>query len=217
MSLQSKLRGRITERLIELHTINYTQVNFTEISKKRAIYFLQGASITSAINVQKLVNEIGMIGREWRYITEVSYTIEFIDELLDDDRRLKAWLEKEAIIGRETKKKYYDSTERQNRTGLSKDFFDEYDRRHLSMTHQLSKFAHASYLSTISNTNRVSRKFDYYQTYEDKEMRKDALWGIFISEAVDCFLAPSATFPLEITIQNELYEYQRQLDTKLFS
>lgn len=213
MRLQDRLQNRVLERLIEIHKLNYAMVNFNIHDRKHAIYFLQGAGITSAINARNLRNQVGMLGREWRYISEVAYLTEYFDELADDSREIFAWFKKNGIIVRKPGKGGSDSSKRQLKSGLDQTHFDKYDSLHKKISNELSLFAHASYISTRGNTKRISRAFDYYHSYDDDADSLEALKGVFVSEAISCFLFPSETFPLLKDHYEELSNYKIILNT----
>jgi|GEM_PF-2588911 len=214
--MQEKLQLRIIDRLIELHKLNMGKVNFDIHDRKHAIYYLQGGAITCAINARKLNNEIGILGREWRFISEISYVVEYFDELDDQSREISAWFTKEAIIDRKPSKKVVDSSIRQQRTGLPEDHFKLFDDSHKGLLHELSKFAHPSLPSVSANSTTLTHKFDYYQTYDEDPKQREALKGIFVSEAINCFIAPSKSLPLSKEEFSELLNYKTSLNTKLF-
>jgi hypothetical protein len=216
MSMQERLQLRIIDRLIELHKLNMNRVNFDVQDRKQAIYFLQGGAITCAINARKLTNEVGILGREWRFISEIAYVIEYFDELNDRSREITAWFTKDAIIDRKPSKKTVDSSLRQQKTGLPEDHFRQFDDSHKSLLRELSKFAHPSFPSVRANSTTITHQFDYYQTYDDDPGQREALRGIFISEAINCFLGPSKSLPLNSDQFSELLNYKISLNTKLF-
>jgi hypothetical protein len=214
--MQSKLQQRVIERLIELHKINFNNVDFSSHNRAQAIYYLQGGAITSAINVSKLDAQVGIIGREWRFISEISYLVEYFDELDDASREIKAWFTKDAVIERKPSKKKVDSTERQKKSGLPLEHFEEYDGTHGKLLHELSRFAHPTFMSVRYNSRRLSHDFDYYQTYQEDPDQLLALKGIFVSEAIACFLSPVNSIPLTEEHFDELLNYKKTLNTQLF-
>lgn len=215
MKYDEKLQERVINRLIELHQVNYNRVDFAKQDRRQAIYFLQGAAITSAVNARRLKNETGILGREWRYISEVSYTVQYFDELSDDSRELRAWFTKDGIIERKPKKGVIDTAERQQKSGLDPSLIQLYDTKHKEITDSLSLFAHPSYKSTIGNTTRRTKKFDYYHSYDEEDPEALlSLKGIFVSEAVTCILLPIDTFMLPEEHYMELFEYKKLLNDR---
>lgn len=210
MIFDIKLQGQAIRRLRELHARNYSLADFAVKDRKHAIYLLQGAAITSAINGQQLLGRFGMFGREWRYIAEVSYLIEYLDELEDNDRRVKAWFRGE-VIKRVPVKNQIDSTLRQAQSPLGAGFFKMYDDEHRAMTNELSKFAHATMSSTLPNVYKATCRFDYDSLATRDASTFEPLRGILVSETIACFLSARRTLPLQQDHRSELLGYMELL------
>lgn len=212
MNRQDRLQQRVIERLIELHQVNHSKIELKNQDRKQAIYFLQGSAITSAINARKLKNEVGMLGREWRYISELTYAVEYFDELGDDSREIAAWFNKNGFVERKAKKGKIDSAKRQQKSQLHQSHFELYDKLHGKINHELSQFAHATYKSTRGNTRKHSKIFDYYHSYDDDPTSLIQLKGVFVSEAISCFLLPVWSLPIDEDPYTELLEYKTLLN-----
>lgn len=213
MSLQSKMQQRAIERLIELHKINYNRVDFTQVNAAHAIYFLQGGAITTAINARKLVNEAGMLAREWRFASEISATVEYFDELEPNSKDLNAWLNKGVLPERKPiKSKKTDSTKRQEISGLSEEHFQLQDQIQKRLINELSRFAHPTLQSVRYNSKKFSHEFDYYQTYTDDQAELEKYHSTYVSEAISCFLFPVRSLPLPIEQRIELRDMKVQLN-----
>lgn len=214
MKLLERLQERAIERLIELHKINCGRVDFAVFDAKHAIYYLQGGAITTAINARKLVGEIGMLGREWRFAVELSRTIDYFDELETNSRQLKAWFQKNALPERRTGSKA-DSSSRQEKSGLSEKFFTVFDDQNEKLVNELSIFAHPKFPAVRYNITEVTHTFDYYQTRVAHKSDLLRYHAIFVSEAISCFLTPTRSLPLTAEYFTELFEIKKQLNSYL--
>jgi hypothetical protein len=213
----AKLQDRIISRLIELHKLNQNMVNFENEDRKHAIYLLQGATITSAINIRNINNQVGMIGREWRYASEATYTIEYLDELEDDSRLLNGWFRRNGTINRKPKGGRIDSSKRQEKSKLDPTYFEQIDNLHKVIFNQLSQFAHASYKSTQGNVTVSTRSFDYYHRHPEKDqVGLDQVKGALVAEAVSAMLLPIRSLPLMNEHYLELIDYKKELN-RLFA
>lgn len=217
MIRQNRLQERVIERLIELHMINLNRINPEIQNKSLAIYSLQGAAITSAINARKLNNEVGMLGREWRYITEAAYLIEYFDEVNEDNLELKAWFTGDRFPKRKNMKKgEIDSSLRQSKSQLDKHHFESYDQIHKELVDALSQFSHPTYKSTRGNVRQRSKSFDYYHASEDGDpVGLLQLKSIFIVEAIKAMLLAIWTIPVDEQVYLELLEYRSMLSSSL--
>ena len=145
----------------EIHKKNSSKINPLVEDLKLAVYYLQGGCITQANFALKAwaIGDLNTPLRAKRFIDESKLLIFCLIAVSDKDREryLKQFFKNE-ILTIKPKKHEKDIL---NRTGMGKDFFDEWLKHSETLSHGFSKGVHPNLEAVAYNSSLDTGEFDY--------------------------------------------------------
>jgi hypothetical protein len=199
----------ILNYLKKVHISNSKLVDFSVNDKKKAIWYLQGSSISTAYSVlDHFVNGHAIsAAKEWRFANEIRDLIALMDGMEEDDRRIKAWYK-----GHVVERKKGELLPRLKNSPLPEAFYADEEKIKREHIDELSKLVHPTLNAVRYNAYRLPSGSEAF-SYDWDLLKKFSDINLIIKSALICAVHslsyPLRTFNLTQPVRdnlNELYE-----------
>ena len=199
----------VADRLVKEHKDLRKSIDFKTNNKSRAIWYLQGATI-SAIYALWTMYENGLNvseSHEWRYVNEIRDLISLFENMQEDDRRIAAWY-KGHVVERSRKDTL---TEHE---GMPVGFYEAEREVRLNHLDELSKFIHPTIKVARFNVYRSPFGEQFSYDWSDMKFFNETL--IIVKTAVICsihaLLLPSTSNPISYELRLELNDLYKKVN-----
>ena len=189
------------ERLSEIHKALTSQVDFASENRGRAIWYLQGAAISTAYALWSMY-KTGLAvpaSHEWRYVNEIRDLVTLFEHMEDGDRRIRAWYRGEVV-------------ERRRREplpempGLPEEFYETETANRREHLDTLSKFVHPTIKVARYNASPYmgAEVFIYDWSYFEEFDELLIIVNTALICSIHSLLIPATTLPVSLEVRREL-------------
>jgi hypothetical protein len=203
----------VLQRLVKIHRDTAELVDFNVEDRRRAIWYLQGSSISTAYSIFGMYKNGYAVGasHEWRFVNELRDLVALFDGMSDDNkndiRKIKAWYK-----GRIVERERHELLSSKDITNLGDDFYIREKKIKNQLLDELSIFAHPSINASRYNVYKlpIGEVYDYeWSRLKDFEDIKVPIYAS-LTCAIHCLITPQRTLNQTQEVRDELntlYEY----------
>lgn len=201
------------EELTNLHIELSERIDFNKDDRRRAIWYLQGCSISTTRTVLTMYKEgyAVAMSHEWRFINEVRELVQLFDIMQDNDRRINAWYKGHVINWKNGEHPTEPFMEI-----LGDEHFLKTEKARKDLINQLSKFAHPTTIVRY-NVHRThdGELFDYeWSTIKEFEELKIIVRAALMC-SIHCFLLPLRTINLDQSTRDKLTKLYNEAEATI--
>jgi len=210
--------NRISEILDDakdVHSSLREQIDFTQNSKRHAIYLLQGAILTAMFTALEFNNRGYLVPRaqQKRMIDETIDLITFFDEGNENSRQLRAWFAGRIIQREPGNQGNLTVEDRAARMNLTAEQTRSLDNLRGQANHIMSQYMHPSIEAVRANVFRRTHIIDYKQehTISQHRMSANQFGNLYVVPGLHALLLPVSTLPLSDADFHRLRDYDRAI------